>query len=327
MQMFLTRRKLWLLIYLLIVLILVLHRSGPQPYSIQLPAMPSSSSIASVDLQQLQIHSLADTPWPVRWLALPGSNHVTLALILSALPATAWPDTWADTVKLAYRGGYGIVQHSSVAENQAVQSSVEQLAHILPTAAVQGLAISGPVDATAVQQIVTLLHQRLMHSTAPSMPLALPPIPPALSQFTAPPVSTQDYLAFQMVILILSQRLAGYDTQPIWHYQQARPVASLSLTVDATTLRPIDADEFSALHQQLLASAQQSTRSLQQVERYLLNTLVYDLPPDYLRNQIQSLQQIDLAQVNRVLQTSIIDTLSSVFAPIQAPTTVTAPPK
>lgn len=277
-----SRRTLWIIIYITIPLIFVLHQLGPEPDM----AGPErqSWSLDDIEFQRDQAFWTVD---------LPESRTLRLTVIQERIPSEALPVPDARAVRTSRQGGRFLVTVVNPADRGALETSVDFLRQWLPDGERRDLVLSGPLTevwrAEARRLLAPLAGTGVDNQVAPQ---------PALTRLPSPPMGSQRQLAFLLWVGVLQQRLSGYEPEVRWDHRGQPSQVLINQTLAPEVLEPVTEDELAPVLAAYRAAASQRERSGEQIHRYLVTTAVYGLPLDFLLTQPERLAAITLADVN-----------------------------
>lgn len=278
------RRTLWIMIYLLIPVIFLLHRAGEDD--------SPPVEVVAVDhwsLDELQIEHSSNL-WRVQ---LPGAQQWRLTVIQSEAPASELGLGLSDTVQQGMQGGFWLVTIANPATPGSLTEAMSFLSTWLPDGAQRQWVLTGPVtDAmlTTIQQ-----HDPLQGQGQPV------PQPPELTanRLTSPPIGSEEQLAFLLWIGVLQQRLGGEASAARWDYRFDTSEVVFNQSLIQDLFEPVSTAEFERVLSTYRESALERRRSAEQIHAYLVVTAVHGLPPDFMLNQPERLAAIDLDAVNQ----------------------------
>lgn len=279
-----SRRTLWIIIYITIPLIFVLHQLGPEP-----DASPTEPERRVWPLDDIRF-TRDDALWTVD---LPGSRTLRLTVIQDRIPteSLAMPDD--SGIRSSRQGGRFLVTVTNPADAGALETSVDFLQQWLPDGRHRDLVLSGPLNDTLRSQARRLLGPLSGSGTdnrvAPRS---------ALTRLTSPPMGSRDQLAFLLWVGVLQQRLSGYDPEVSWDHRDRPSEVLINQTLTPDVLRPVTDAELAPVLEAYQAAAGQRQRRGEQIHRYLVTSAVYGLAVDFLLTQPERLAAVTLADVN-----------------------------
>lgn len=286
------RRTLWIIIYVTIPLILVLNSLGPETNdadSTERVVTPSDIPALHWTLADLQ----PDCAQHCR-LDLDASQQVRISALLASIPAGAEPVP--DGVDLAFtqRAGYGVASLTFVSTPAMDARVLEFLRVWLPQNQEPRWVVTGAVTDAFWQS----LQQTGVESIGAARPLELPP-PSALTVLTAPQFGTDQQLAYLLWVEILKQRLAGYRVTVTWDHRRENSLILFNTTLSSDVLYPVTEAEWQPVQAAYLRAAAQPDRTEEQIHRYVLTALLYDVPFEFFTRQSARLQQVALVDIDQ----------------------------
>lgn len=287
-----SRRSLWIVIYISIALIFVLHQTGDDGAPTQEPAPARSQwSLDGIEFTQ------RDSLWSVD---LAGADHISLTVAQPMVPTGAVGADLADAMRTSRQGGQFLVTATNPADFDALTASVDFLVDWLPDGAPRQVIVSGPLSTEILEQAERLLGS--LHGAG--TPNHVSP-QPALGRLSSPPMGSERQLAFLLWVGVLQQRLSGYQPEIRWDHRGGVSEVLFNQTLGPELFVPVTEDELAPVLSAYQASAQQRQRSAQQIHRYLVTSAVYRLPDDFLLDQPRRLDRVTLADVNQQRERSV----------------------
>lgn len=284
-----SRRTLWLIIFVTIPLIVVLNRVGQEEGAVSEVVEPQSWS-----LDDLAVQTDERAPGRTFWTVdLDGARQLRLTITQDLIPTEQLDIAIDAAVSTSRQGGQFQVTVVNPADTAALEASVDFLQGWLPDGDSRSVVLSGDLDddrmAVAGRLLGPLSGEGMANQVAPQ---------PSLGRLRSPPMGTNEQLAFLLWIGVLQQRLSGYDPQVRWDHRAAASQVLINQTLSTDLFVPVTDEELEPIRAAYTASAEQRSRSAEQIHRYLVTSAVYDLPPDFLVSQQQRLAAITLEGVN-----------------------------
>lgn len=284
-----SRRTLWLIIFVTIPLIVVLNRVGQEEGAVSEVVEPQSWS-----LDDLAVQTDERAPGRTFWAVdLDGARQLRLTITQDLIPTEQLDIAIDAAVSTSRQGGQFQVTVVNPADTAALEASVDFLQGWLPDGDSRSVVLSGDLDddrmAVAGRLLGPLSGEGMANQVAPQ---------PSLGRLRSPPMGTNEQLAFLLWIGVLQQRLNGYDPQVRWDHRAAASQVLINQTLSTDLFVPVTDEELEPIRAAYTASAEQRSRSAEQIHRYLVTSAVYDLPPDFLVSQQQRLAAITLEGVN-----------------------------
>lgn len=278
-----SRRTLWIIIYITIPLIFVLNQLGGESEPAAGEAPPERWS-----LDDLQFEHSGN-----RWLVdLPEAGQARLTVVQDRAPVGV-----AEGAQVSQQGGLYLVTVSNPARLDLLETSIDFLVDWLPDGDQRQLVLSGPLDddwRAALAPLDGTLNGAGQAADVPSSA--------AVARLTAPPMHSDDQLAFLIWIAVLEQRLGGYQREVRWDHSGERSQVLFNQTLSPRLFALVTEAELEPVLAAYRQSANQRRRQADQIHRYLVTTAVYELPLDFLLRQPQRLAEVDLAAVNQQRQ-------------------------
>lgn len=288
-----SRRTLWIIIYITIPLIFILNQLGSEPDTQTAESGEQRWSLDEVDFEQ------AGNRWQVD---LPQSEQILLSVIQSQAPAQALATGDSSGLNLAYQGGQFVVTVVNPARLQLLETSVDFLVDWLPDSEDRRIVVSGALNDEWLAALAPLNGQLEGEARQAEIRPAA-----AVSRLTAPPMGTDEQLAFLIWVDVLEQRLGGYQPEVRWDHRAARSQVLFNQTLAPSLFAEVTEDELAPVLSAYQNAAAQRQRRADQIHRYLVTTAVYELPLNFLLRQPERLAQVDLAAVNQQRQQSMED--------------------
>lgn len=284
-----SRRTLWLIIFVTIPLIVVLNLVGQDE---EATSQVVESQAWSLD--ELAVETDEQAPGRTLWTVdLDQARQLRLTIAQDQIPSEQLDIAIEAAIRTSRQGGRFLVTVVNPADTNALETSVDFLRTWLPDGDDRAVILSGDLDdervALASSMLETLQGSGIENQVAPQ---------PSLGRLESPPMGTREQLAFLLWVGVLQQRLSGYDPQIRWDHQAATSQVLINQTLSAEEFSPVTAAELEPVRAAYTASAEQRSRSAEQIHRYLVTSAVYDLPPDFLVSQQQRLSEITLEDVN-----------------------------
>ncbi|WP_108126093.1 hypothetical protein [Saccharospirillum mangrovi] len=282
-----SRRTLWIIVYVTIPLIYVLNQLGGEP----------ESESADAEDQLWSLDELSFERDGNRWLVdLPQANQLWLTVVQNEAPAE--PLDSSSGVRVSLQGGRTLVSVVNPARLELLETSVDFLVEWLPDGDDRQLILSGPLNDEWVAALEPLNGRLQGQASVEEIQPAA-----AVARLIAPPMGSDEQLAFLIWIDVLEQRLSGYQPEVRWDHRAERSQVLFSQTLAPNLFdEPVSDAELAPVLAAYQAAAEQRQRRADQIHRYLVTTAVYDLPLDFLLQQPERLARIDLAAVNQQRQ-------------------------
>ena len=278
-----SRRTLWIIIYVTIPLIFVLNQlggeSGPEPGE----APPQRWSLDDLHFEQSGNRWLVD---------LPDATQARLTVVQDRAPVGV-----AEGAQVSQQGGLYLVTVSNPARLDLLETSIDFLVDWLPDGDQRRLVLSAPLNEdwrAALEPLNASLNGNGQAATVPDRA--------AVARLTAPPMHSNEQLAFLIWIAVLEQRLGGYQREVRWDHSGERSQVLFNQTLAPRLFAPVTEAELEPVLAAYRRSANQRQRQADQIHRYLVTTAVYELPLDFLLRQPERLAEVDLAAVNQQRQ-------------------------
>lgn len=283
-----SRRTLWIITYISIALIFVLHQAGDPGTDAELAredgTVPESWSLDEIEFKQ------TNDIWSVD---LAGANQVTITVAQPSIPSEPVSQALSRSMRTSRQGGQFLVTVSNPATPEAIVASIDFLVDWLPPGEPRQVIVSGPMTRSLLDQVERL--QGALHGRG--VPNQVVPLP-ALSRLTSPPMGSDRQLAFLLWIEVLQQRLDGYQPEVRWDHRQAVSEVLFNQTLSSEVFAPVTQRELEPVLNAYRSSASIRRRSSEQIHRYLVTSAVYRLPNDFLLNQPRRLADVTLADVD-----------------------------
>ncbi|PTY39055.1 hypothetical protein BGP77_09915 [Saccharospirillum sp. MSK14-1] len=286
-----SRRTLWIIIYVTIPLIFILNQLGGEPDADSAEADPQRWSLDEVDFEQ------TSNRWQVD---LPQAEQIRLSVVQPQAPAEMLATGDSSGLSLSRQGGQFVVTVVNPARLQLLETSVDFLVDWLPDSDERRIVVSGSLNDEWLAALEPL-NGPLRGEALPGEVRAAA----AVSRLTAPPMGSDEQLAFLIWVDVLEQRLGGYQPDVRWDHRAVRSQVLFNQTLAPSLFEPVTEDELEPVLSAYQNAAAQRQRRADQIHRYLLTTAVYELPLDFLLRQPERLAQVDLAAVNQQRQQSM----------------------
>lgn len=284
-----SRRTLWLIIFVTIPLIVVFNLVGQEEGVVSEVVEPQAWF-----LDDLAVSTDERAPGRTLWTVdLDQARQLRLTITQDLIPTEQLDIAIDAAVSTSRQGGQFQVTVVNPADTDALQASVDFLQSWLPDGDSRSVVLSGDLDddrmAVARRLLEPLLGEGMVNQVAPQ---------PSLARLRSPPMGTNEQLAFLLWVGVLQQRLSGYDPQVRWDHRAETSQVLINQTLSTDLFVPVTEEELEPVRAAYTASAEQRSRSAEQIHRYLVTSAVYDLPADFLVSQQQRLSAITLADVN-----------------------------
>ena len=284
-----SRRTLWLIIFVTIPLIVVLNLVGQEEGAVSEVVEPQSWSLDDLAVE-------TDEPVPGRtvWTVdLDQARQLRLTITQGLIPTEQLDIAIDAAIDTSRQGGEFQVTVVNPADTAALEASVDFLQNWLPNGDDRAVVLSGDLNddriALAGRLLGPLSGEGMANQVAPQ---------PSLGRLSSPPMGTNEQLAFLLWVGVLQQRLSGYDPQVRWDHRAETSQVLINQTLSTELFQPVTDEELEPVRAAYTASAEQRSRSAEQIHRYLVTSAVYDLPTDFLVSQQQRLSVITLDDVN-----------------------------
>ena len=284
-----SRRTLWLIIFVTIPLIVVFNLVGQEEGVVSEVVEPQAWF-----LDDLAVSTDERAPGRTLWTVdLDQARQLRLTITQDLIPTEQLDIAIDAAVSTSRQGGQFQVTVVNPADTDALQASVDFLQSWLPDGDSRSVVLSGDLDddrmAVARRLLEPLLGEGMVNQVAPQ---------PSLARLRSPPMGTNEQMAFLLWVGVLQQRLSGYDPQVRWDHRAETSQVLINQTLSTDLFVPVTEEELEPVRAAYTASAEQRSRSAEQIHRYLVTSAVYDLPADFLVSQQQRLSAITLADVN-----------------------------
>ncbi|WP_127560515.1 hypothetical protein [Saccharospirillum alexandrii] len=284
-----SRRTLWLIIFVTIPLIVVFNLVGQEEGVVSEVVEPQAWF-----LDDLAVSTDERAPGRTLWTVdLDQARQLRLTITQDLIPTEQLDIAIDAAVSTSRQGGQFQVTVVNPPDTDALQASVDFLQSWLPDGDSRSVVLSGDLDddrmAVARRLLEPLLGEGMVNQVAPQ---------PSLARLRSPPMGTNEQLAFLLWVGVLQQRLSGYDPQVRWDHRAETSQVLINQTLSTDLFVPVTEEELEPVRAAYTASAEQRSRSAEQIHRYLVTSAVYDLPADFLVSQQQRLSAITLADVN-----------------------------
>ncbi|MFG1498527.1 hypothetical protein ABMA57_18005 [Saccharospirillum sp. HFRX-1] len=283
-----SRRTLWIIIYVTIPLIFILNQLGGEPDSDSVQSVEQRWSLDDIDFQQNA------NRWQVD---LPQAEQIWLSIIQPQAPAQTLASGDSTGLSLTRQGGQFVVTVVNPARLQLLETSVDFLVDWLPDSDNRRIVVSGSLNDEWLAALAPLNGQLQGEARQTEIQPAA-----AVSRLTAPPMGSDEQLAFLIWVDVLEQRLGGYQPEVRWDHRAARSQVLFNQTLAPSLFAPVSEEELAPVLSAYRNAAAQRERRADQIHRYLVTTAVYQLPLDFLLRQPERLAQVDLAAVNQQRQ-------------------------
>jgi len=286
-----SRRTLWIIIYITIPLIFILNQLGGEPDSDSTESVEQRWSLDEIDFEQTA------NRWQVD---LPQAEQIRLSIIQSQAPSQTLASGDSSGLSLTRQGGQFVVTVVNPARLQLLETSVDFLVDWLPDSDNRRIVVSGSLNDEWLAALEPLNGQLQGEAYQGELQPAA-----AVSRLTAPPMGSDEQLAFLIWVDVLKQRLGGYQPEVRWDHRGARSQVLFNQTLAPSLFAPVSEEELEPVLSAYRNAAAQRQRRADQIHRYLVTTAVYQLPLDFLLRQPERLAQVDLAAVNQQRQQSM----------------------
>ena len=284
-----SRRTLWLIIFVTIPLIVVFNLVGQEEGVVSEVVEPQAWFLDDLAVSTDE-RAHGRTLWTVD---LDQARQLRLTITQDLIPTEQLDIAIDAAVSTSRQGGQFQVTVVNPADTDALQASVDFLQSWLPDGDSRSVVLSGDLDddrmAVARRLLEPLLGEGMVNQVAPQ---------PSLARLRSPPMGTNEQMAFLLWVGVLQQRLSGYDPQVRWDHRAETSQVLINQTLSTDLFVPVTEEELEPVRAAYTASAEQRSRSAEQIHRYLVTSAVYDLPADFLVSQQQRLSAITLADVN-----------------------------
>ncbi|MHA7880882.1 MAG: hypothetical protein ACX931_13890 [Saccharospirillum sp.] len=287
------RRTLWIIIYLLIPVIFVLHRVSDDAVPAIAVEPPTQWSLDALTVRR---------QGPLWWVNLPDANHWRLTVAQSEAPATELGLGLSDAVHQGMQYGYWWVSVSNPSDADVLAETLTFLATWLPDAANRQWVVSGAVTDELLQSI--RLADAILQGAGRPLPSAPANAAPG-ARWSSPPVGSDAHLAFLVWVSVVQQRLGERGSQVVWDHRYDISIVRVPDDLTPAMLEPVSEAEFEAQVRHYQAQAEQRDRSAEQIHGSLVVTALAGLPETFMQTQPERLAQLDLDAVNRQRQRSL----------------------
>lgn len=278
------RRTLWIMIYLLIPLVFLLHRVGEEELSPVDVVYRDQWSLDAIEVER---------DGDLRWVHLPDAQQWRLTVVQRQAPATELGLGLSDAVLQNMQGGYWLVTLANPVASGVMDDALSFLSTWLPDGTGRQWVLTGPVTDDILSAI------RLRDSELQGEARPLPQAPDAaMTPLTSPPVGSEAQVAFLLWIGVLQQRL-GDSVELRWDHRFETSRILLNQSLNQALFEPVTAAEFDQVMSVYREAAAMRQRTAEQIHGALVLTAVYGLSPDFMLNQPERLAAIDLGKVNR----------------------------
>jgi hypothetical protein len=288
------RRTLWIIIYVTIPLIFVLNSLGPSPdVKHDLEKAPEFVlwSLDEVSTQCSQNKCL---------LPLEGAEKIVVSAILANAPVKSIEIPAEFEFTTYWLGGKVIGQVKTLNQVSAFKDIQTFYRQWVPREASVQWVISGDLDES---DLVALLPLNIVYGNT-GVPYEVKE-PIALTRLVSPKIGSDDQVAFLMWVEILKRRLAGYDVQVRWDHRAPTSWVVFNTTITTDSKNAVTQSEFQDVMDVYLAAANQRQRELDQLHRYAVNALIYELPFQFFVQQPERLKAVTLNDVNRIREQTL----------------------
>lgn len=290
-----SRRTLWLIIFVTIPLIVVFNLVGQEEGVVSEVVEPQAWF-----LDDLAVETDEQAPGRTLWTVdLDQARQLRLTITQDLIPTEQLDIAIEAAISTFRQGGQFQVTVVNPADTAALEASVDFLQSWLPDGDNRSVVLSGDLDDDRMDIARRLLEplsgEGVVNQVAPQ---------PSLGRLRSPPMGTNEQLAFLLWVGVLQQRLSGYDPQVRWDHRAETSQVLINQTLSNDLFQPVTDEELKPVRAAYTASAEQRSRSGEQIHRYLVTSAVYDLPSDFLVSQQQRLSAITLEDVNAARATS-----------------------
>lgn len=285
-----SKSTLWILIFILIPLIALLNSLGQSNSRLTLPANIEQQW----QLTELPINQQSGD-FPVSILPV-ATDQLQVWLAFSALPVTQFVEPANVRIRTQYRAEKLLVQFVLPVNDEAFDQLLWMLADWAPSDFVTGLGVLGPITDQALDELLDTITR------AEGVAVALP-IPEAtdVTMIASPATGTAEQIAFLIAKDHVLNQLSGYRIQERWQHATTPSYLLVNRNIPTSALQPITLDVLQPRLQQLLLATEQP-RDVDQLARYLAVMVAESLPPSFLTEQPARIRSVDLAMVNRQIE-------------------------
>ena len=291
------RSTLWIIIYITIPLVAILHALAPKPLDSTAPG----ADVDDTERKQWSLDTLAVQCDQTCQLELPSANEFFLSALVTMLPVSSVTLPEGLDLRVIQQGGLVVVTLAGAVDDFNERQVAQFLARYLPVNNLANLVLTGP---PAVLTDTSRLRAAALKAAGGAI-ANQPELPPALTRLPAPTFGSADQLAFLLWIEIVKQRLAGYQIQVSWDHRAAISYVTINSTLDNEVLRPVLAAEFEPVLAAYLKAANARLRSARQLHRYAVTARIYHLPFSYFVQQPERLAAIRLSDIERMREATI----------------------
>jgi hypothetical protein len=279
-----SRRTLWIIIYVTIPLIILLDSLGPDEPAQEVPEQVSWS------LDEVQLNCDEQ----VCRLPLEGANKVRISVLSAMMPTDRRELPSTLQVAATARANQFIVTVATDANRPNIKEAVSFLREWLPQGE-KKIVLSGNLN-KEVTELLNNLKDGYIGTGIGYQPGKVT----GLGVLKSPPLGGDDQLPFLMWVEVLKQRLAGYDVSVQWDHRGQESYVTFSSTLQAEDFAVVESDELTPIITAYLQSADKRERNAEQLHRYAVTAVAYELPFSFFVDQQKRLQAINLEAVNQV---------------------------
>ena len=292
-----SKKMLWTMNLLLILLIWLLAKSAKEPaVSVNIP--PTTD----YELSTLQIQQLSWQQFTVMWVPLANAQQLQMSFILQHQPTLALDLPEAVRMQVDKRYGQLIVSFQAPMQQQTVFELIEFLRLWLPSAQVNWqMVVLGELDASMLRSILSNLQQ----VNGESIPYYAQS---ASYLFRLPALQLNDprYLDYYLALRILQNRVVNNRTQFEWDLASKQAYIKINSGLEAHWVQPASEQEFDFEINRIKQVLQQPQHSINEISSYLQLQALYNLPLDYFQSRKERLQHVTLAKVSHRVQIYMI---------------------
>ena len=288
------RRTLWIIIYITIPLIFVLNSLGPNPDVKQdLEKAPEFVlwSLDEVSTQCSQNKCL---------LRLEGAEKVVVSALLTDAPVKSIEIPAEFEFTTYWLGGKVIGQVKTLNQESGFKDIQAFYRQWVPREANVQWVVSGDLNETDLEALLPLNSEYGNTGVPYEVKEAI-----GLTRLVSPKIGSEDQVAFLMWVEILKRRLAGYDVQVRWDHRARTSSVVFNSTITTDSKNAVTQSEFQDVMDVYLAVANQRQRELDQLHRYAVNALIYELPFQFFVQQPERLKAVTLNDVNRIREQTL----------------------
>ncbi len=279
------RSTLWIIIYITIPLVAILHAVGPKEPD---KAEKQGDFIEQWSLDELKMQ--CENQYCI--LPLEDTQTVYISAILDRVPVSSVPVPEGMALNVTQQGGQFVLTLSMSDSKKQLRILDAFLTDFIPESAQPAWVTTGAQDFIDAQRLTKITKRSVGESIANNINAKS-----SLTRLVSPPFGTSEQLAFLLWIEVLKQRLAGYDIRIQWDHRAATSYVLINTTLSSELFGSVSNEEFQAVLEAYQQAAGKRERTASQLHRYAVTASVYDLSFDYFVNQPQRLNMVQLADI------------------------------